>query len=256
MTHDNDRRQNRSKRRTFLKTTAGLAATAGLPAIMGSVAAGDPGHEERYEAALKVREETGKIEKFREHIRNHGGDVVASDKQFLIKRESTDTDGPSTDRVTHDDVSLRTTMSDYGDGLLYADLEFDVKFSHRDGDKPKDPIGLGWEAREFDYDNYHYQSDSVDWGQYSTRGVTFLYRDEDDDCFCEKTDRQVGCRISAEEGTPETRYVNTSFWHTWHDTEIGSVSIDTSGVVTFTITDEEKRWESPAQDRVNQADAS
>jgi hypothetical protein len=255
MSHDNNRRQNRSKRRTFLKSTAGLAATTGIPTMVGSAAAADPKHEEEYEEALKVREETGKIEKFREHIRNHGGDVVASDKQFLIKRESDGSDGPSTDRVTHDDVSLRTTLSDYGNGLLYVDLEFDVKFSHRDGDKPKDPIGLGWEEREYDYDDYHYEADSVDWGQFHTHGVHFLYRDEDDDCFCEQT-HNVGCRISREKGTPESRHVNSSFWHTWHDTELSSVSINSSGSVTFSLSDEEKKWESPAQDRVNEADAT
>lgn len=259
MTHDNDRRQNRSKRRTFLKGTAGLAATAGLPAIIGSAAAADPSHEKRYEAALEVRERTGDIEQFREHLRNHGGKVVASDEHFRFSRESSDSDGITPERVKHDDVTLRTTMTKYGSGYdanVYVDLEFDVVYWLNDGDLPVDPIGLGWEEREYDYDNYHYTSNYVDWGGYNTHGVDFHYRDEADDCHCQKTNRYVGCRVAPEAGTPETRYVNTSYWHTWYHAGISSISVDTQGVISFTISEERKRWDRPAQDRINESDAT
>lgn len=261
MTRDSNPRQARSNRRSFIKATAGIAATVGVPAMMGSVTAEQtPEHEKRYKEALAARENSGDTEDFRKELQKTGGQVASSDKHIQIERENPD--GPTTDAVTHDDVELRTTMTKYPEdeneweySVVYVDLDFDVEFTLRDGDKPHDPVGLGWEEREYDYDDFHYSSDSINWGGYNKHGVSFLYRDEDDDCHCEQTGRQVGTRAQIEEGDPYSRHVNVTYWHTFHNTTLSDVTIDQSGNISFTLSDEEKKWDRPAQDRIEESNA-
>lgn len=151
-----------------------------------------------------------------------------------------------TEHVYPQDVKIWMTETVYSN-YVYVDCQFEVEYDYNDGDAPYDPGALGWEEREYDYDNYQYTSDYVDYGHFETNGVKFDYHDENDDCHCRKTNRHFGCRATKEEGTASTRRVIGSLWHTWSDVEINSVGVSSDGLISVSLSNESKKWDHPIQ---------
>lgn len=241
----------KEKRRTFLKSLAGAGTVAGLPAVAKSTKAAGPSV---YEQALRLREKTGSVEKFRNFLVKRGASIATDDRTYEIVKPSSSDDASA--QYDKSQLDMQMTMTEYISASsydLYVDLDFDVTYSLNDGDAPADVVGLGWEAREYDYGDEHYSSDYVSWNKFSTTGAMWNYHDENDDCHCQKS-RNVGCRIEPEEGDEFTRHVNASFVHVYSSANIKSITMGTDGTVTVTLEDSTDKWDSPKQSRIQESE--
>lgn len=123
----------------------------------------------------------------------------------------------------------------------------------RDGEYPVDGVSFGWDSDEYDYDEEWWGSDPADLREYSGRGVAFEY-DDAYGTIKEDGENWVQARIRSEGGTESTRNVIFSYLHTWNSTTVESVSVGTDGVISMTLSNEDKKWDNPVQDQLTEAD--
>lgn len=242
----------KSSRRSVLKSALVGATTLAGTGLAGASRRFD--HEKHYERAVQARENSNRngLQTFRNVLKNTPEfEVTTNDVTKTPEYTSGDV---GTEHVYPQDVDIWMTETVYSD-YVYVDCQFEVEYDYNDGDQPYDPCALGWEEREYDYDNYNYSSDYIDYGHFETTGAKFDYHDEADDCHCRKTDRYFGCRALKEDGTADTRRVIGSLWHTWSNVEITSVGISTDGIVSVSLSDETKKWDHPIQADIYESDA-
>lgn len=237
-------------RRKFLGITGVSGLGFAMPGVAGAKSSDfDP--DKAYEQALQISEEAeeGNQEALRDILRDTTEFEVFTNDDTQPTPPPNEP-GPSPEFVYPADVNTWMTGTRWED-VVFAHFHFDVEYTFNDGDPPFDPCALGWEAREYDYLK-HYTSNYTDYGHFNTRGAWFEYHDEADDCHCQKKNRNVGVKLRKEGGTPQSRRVIGSLWHTYHRTSIDSVGIGADGVVSVSLANETKKWDHPVQTYIDE----
>lgn len=254
-----------SSRRRVLKATGAATIAAGVPAV--ATAQQERSAEEIYEAALRVREQTNSLKKFRNVLRRNNAKIATDDvtatKQW---RDPQDSDGASTQKLQQADFSVSMTMTSINGSYPYVDFNWDITVDYDlvnndGGEPPVDIAGMTWEPRDYDYDEYTYTGNATYNRETNYKGGKFEYYDitceeyNDAGASCPPdlgttvtVEDYAGLRVKPDETEDAVdRKVFGDFWHTWSDVDVEGVSIDSAGTISVTLSNNDKKWDSPVE---------
>lgn len=266
-----------TSRRKLLKSAAvGLAATAGISG--STMAKTQTSDRQRFEAALRVLERTGDTEKFREMLVSQGGYIATRDITERKPWDSPSSDEVTTEKLDQGDCTVSMTMVKYdycsGDPWVTFNWEHTVGYNWYDNDAgeiPVDVASLGWEHSDFElvWDSWYSGNGSYK-RKATTEYVTFDY----EDYLCQEIEDETGgdctpmgetftqkdycaCQLQADAETDASkRKVIGTYQHTWNQTEVDSVSIDSSGGMSVTLKNNDYKWNTPLQAAIKESEAT
>lgn len=259
-------------RRNVLKSTGLAAATVGsFSAVVTAKQEESP--QKKYEAALRVREKTGSNEKFRNVLKQGNAKIATDDvSETKVWRTSSAEEGEfTTQKLQKADFNLSMTMTSYNNSHPYVDLHWEITVDYDlqnndGGELPADIIGLTFEPRDYDFDDYAYGGNSTNKRDSGYMGATYEYSDitcedyNDAGASCPPeigttvtVKDSAGMRIKPDETSdPSYRKVYADYYHTWNQTEIDSVGIESAGQITVNLSNNDKKWTRPLEASISE----
>jgi hypothetical protein len=204
-------------------------------------------------ARRKFERDKWDTEKFRAFLRKKGFNTPNLQGSITKTRPNENEDEISPQKFEQDKLNFDFTLGN-NDTYAWPFVTFYVEPGWlRDGANPDDGVSFGWDSDEYDYDDEWWSSDPGELSQYSGRGVAFEYNDGYG-TIKDEGENYVQARIRSEGGTESTRNVIFSYLHTWASVTINDISVGTDGVISMTLSNENKKWDNPVQDQLTEAD--
>ena len=163
------------------------------------------------------------------------------------------TDEYTTQKFEKSKFNFYAYLSHSHEDIWAAEIDFNVdKGWLRDGAHPDDGVGFGWDGDEFDFatdygDGWSCNNEDI-WNlaEFSGRGAAFNFRDAGH----AKNFNYVFAYLRNEGGFIGTRNVIFSYVHTWWESRIKKTEINSDGTISITLTNQEKKWNNPAQEQI------
>lgn len=229
MSKDNHRGTGTS-RRTALKAIGACAATAtGVTSVASSRATSA---DEIYEEALRIKDRTGDVTEFREHLIDHGFGVGTTDISRTVGGQAS-SDGFTTNQYDKSEWNAYLTITQQCDGsgaIERYTVDFSWSFDDSFGDEiPADVAGIAWEGSDWvlKNDDYYSSDHHVNYAKSNPYGIAFTYEEYNGDPTA-----LHGCGAYLEpdnDSSADHRQVFADYWHTFQDVDY-SISISSGGV--------------------------
>lgn len=239
----------KQSRRKILAATGSALSLSAIPAT--ALASED--RDSFYENSLQLRRENNwSVDEWRNHLRNKGDGTLLQTGKASRQLMPDEDDGTFDTQHISDSSNLVLDISMYEEttiagSFLYADMHFEANDSiWQLGKNPMDAVGFSWDQDEYDFngsgDEWSASDESlIDKGSLTGGGVTFKFRDRGH----VQEGHWISIPLAVEGGTPSTRNVICSYMHTYNQTEITDITINSQGDVQVTLTDSTAKWDTP-----------
>lgn len=243
-------------RRAFLKTTGIGFAVVGT---FAATASAKPASREDIEQSLRVKEETGSIEKWHQFLRNRGSDVTSETATYEMPVEANSSGDVSTQDWTKAELDITLTIGGYctTDGPeYYADLSWSYDDAADSGNYgygrlPLDIAGISYDYDWWDLTSYSVSEATSTSSYVTTReesftgtGPAFEVNDYDISYDGAEQDLHYGGVYLEPIGdySPSERRLQGGYTHTWNSITIDSVSVSFPAGVGVSVSDATYKW--------------
>lgn len=246
-----DKSISKTSRRHVLRSALGIAGVGSI-ATVGSA---KKSPREIIEKSQELRERAGWSHKeVRNYLRKRGLSVPYAYGKAVKPDPSNEEDGVSTQQFGRSTFHYYCSIShDLDNDVAFPFFDFYVEEGwFNSGEYPLDGLAFGWDYDEYDYNNNWWSgSDQAKYLTPAGNGISLQYNDaiggmKDDDNW-------VQAEVKIEGGNVDTRNVIFSYMHTWKDTELKDVSVDSDGVVSVTVADSNYKWNAPVSHQLFEA---
>lgn len=247
-------------RRNALKTLgAGVASLSVLGGV--SSAKSQDKSDKIYQQALKVREKTGSVARYRQFLKNHGFGVATDDSAYIVGNSDV-----STNYLDKADLEIYFTLSSGNctsyDDNYYADINWKWSKDWDDqGETPRDQIGIRWDdthlllpnegGDEYYSDNYEYNyctngglCYSGQASQYSHsggEGIVFGYMDRGS--AADGNHHYGGCKLrKISDQDNQNIQLRGDYEHNWSST-VDSIGISYGGLTVTYADSGDHSWQ-------------